>query len=170
MSSYLNIYGRLKKDLYEVKRLRDTEYHKQDDVILLDSYSRCNKLYQIVEEVVNPKWAGDEEVYTKLDSNDINNCINECKTSIENYQKLLKGEETKQGKYIEYLHSCSKILNYSEFLTYLGDSDNDEYIEEIKDDIEEYKHCLSILEILSNFITSCNLECNGFSEVLCNIN
>lgn len=58
MSSYLNIYARVRSDLYKIERIKDTEYHKQGDVILFDSYSRNCKIYRIVSDCINPVWAG----------------------------------------------------------------------------------------------------------------
>ena len=88
MSSYLNIYGRLRSDLYTVTRLKDKEYHKQDDVILFNSYSRNSEIYGIFRESINPVWAGEEEKYTILDESNINSCIKECKERITKFYEF----------------------------------------------------------------------------------
>ena len=101
MSSYLNIYGRLRSDLYEVKRLKDRDYHKQDDVILFDSYSRCSKIYSIVNDAINPVWAGNEEKYTVLTESDISLCIEECKKRIAFLEKCIKNNIQKKNEYLK---------------------------------------------------------------------
>ena len=41
--------------------------------------------------------------------------------------------------------------------------------EENKEEIEDYKYCLNQLNILTSLISTCNIKCSGFSEILCNI-
>ena len=167
MSSYLNIYGRLRSDLYEVKRLKNRDYHKQDDVILFDSYSRSSEIYSIVYDTINPVWAGEEEKYTILDESNINSCIKECKEKITFLEKYIKNNIQKKSEYIKYLQSLPKTLSYTEYIDHItGDYDDDE---ETKEEIENYKYCLNQLENLASLITACNLQCSGFSEILCNI-
>ena len=36
-------------------------------------------------------------------------------------------------------------------------------------EIEDYKYCLTQLNILTSLISTCNIKCSGFSEILCNI-
>ena len=167
MSSYLNIYGRLMSDLYTVTRLKDKEYHKQDDVILFNSYSRNSEIYGIFRESINPVWAGEEEKYTILDESNINSCIKECKERITFLEKYIKNNIQKKSEYIKYLQSLPKTLSYTEYIDHItGDYDDDE---ETKEEIENYKYCLNQLENLASLITACNLQCSGFSEILCNI-
>lgn len=167
MSSYLNIYGRVKSDLYKIERIKDTEYHKQGDVILFDSYSRNCILYQIISECVSPAWAGDEELYTILTKEKIEDCIIKCKEEIKWLKESINKSRLRRKKYIKYLQNLPKVLSYKEFANFTVD---DEYAEETKETIKDYKHCLSHLELIKEFIYSCDLQVTGFSEVLCNIN
>ena len=167
MSSYLNIYGRLRSDLYTVTRLKDKEYHKQDDVILFNSYSRNSEIYGIFRESINPVWAGEEEKYTILDESNISSCIKECKERITFLEKCIKNNIQKKSEYIKYLQSLPKTLSYTEYIDHI--TDDYEENEENEKEIEEYKYCLNQLEILNSLISTCNINCSGFSEILCNI-
>lgn len=167
MSSYLNIYGRVRSDLYKIERIKDTEFHKQGDVILFDSYSRNCKIYQIINECVNPVWAGDEELYSILTKERIEDCIIKCKEEIKWLKEVINKNKLKRKEYIKYLQNLSKVLSYEEFKNSTID---DGYIEETKEEIEDCEHCLSQLELIKGFIYSCDLKYTGFSEVLCNIN
>lgn len=167
MSSYLNIYGRLRSDLYEVKRLKDRDYHKQDDIILFDSHSRNSEIYGIVSDTINPVWAGDEEKYTILNESNINNCIEECKKRIAFLEKCITDNIKRKSEYIKYLQSLPKILSYDEYVEHITEEYND--YDDTKEEIENCKYCLSQLEILSSLINTCSIGCSGFSEILCNI-
>lgn len=167
MSSYLNIYGRLRSDLYEVKRLKDRDYHKQDDVILFDSHSRNSEIYSIVYDIINPVWAGEEEKYTVLTESDISLCIEECRKRIAFLEKCIKNNIQKKNEYLKYLQSLPKTLSYTEYIDHI--TDDYEENEENEEEIEEYKYCLNQLEILNSLISTCNIKCSGFSEILCNI-
>ena len=167
MSSYLNIYGRLRSDLYEVKRLKDRDYHKQDDVILFDSHSRGSKIYSIVDDAINPVWAGEEEKYTVLTESDISLCIEECRKRIIFLEKCIKSNIQKKDEYLKYLQSLHKTLSYTEYIEHTADDYGEN--EENEEEIENYKYCLNQLEILNSLISTCNINCSGFSEILCNI-
>lgn len=167
MSSYLNIYGRLRSDLYEVKRLKDRNYHKQDDVILFDSYSGGSEIYSIVYDTINPVWAGEEEKYTVLTESDISLCIEECRKRIIFLEKCIKSNIQKKDEYLKYLQSLPKTLSYTEYIDHTADDYGEN--EENKEEIENYKYCLNQLEILNSLISTCNIKCSGFSEILCNI-
>ena len=167
MSSYLNIYGRLRSDLYTVTRLKDKEYHKQDDVILFNSYSRNSEIYGIFRESINPVWAGEEEKYTVLTESDISLCIEECRKRIIFLEKCIKSNIQKKNEYLKYLQSLPKTLSYTEYIDHI--TDDYEENEENEEEIENYKYCLNQLEILNSLISTCNIKCSGFSEILCNI-
>ena len=167
MSSYLNIYGRLRSDLYEVKRLKDRDYHKQDDVILFDSHSRNSEIYSIVYDTINPVWAGEEEKYTVLTESDISLCIEECRKRIIFLEKCIKSNIQKKNEYLKYLQSLPKTLSYAEYIDHTADDYGEN--EENEEEIENYKYCLNQLEILNSLISTCNIKCSGFSEILCNI-
>ena len=167
MSSYLNIYGRLRSDLYEVKRLKDRDYHKQDDVILFDSHSRGSQIYSIVYDTINPVWAGEEEKYTVLTESDISLCIEECRKRIIFLEKCIKSNIHKKDEYLKYLQSLPKTLSYTEYIDHTADDYGEN--EENEEEIENYKYCLNQLEILNSLISTCNIKCSGFSEILCNI-
>lgn len=167
MSSYLNIYGRLRSDLYEVKRLKDKDYHKQDDVILLNSYSRNSEIYSIVNDAIRPIWAGDEEKYTVLTESKIGLCIEQCKERITFLEKCITDNLKRKNEYIKYLQSLPKILSYDEYIDHITEEYNED--EETKEEIENCKYCLSQLEVLASLISTCDIKCSGFSEILCNI-
>lgn len=168
MSSYLNIYGRVKTDLYKIERIKDTEYHKRGDVILFDSFSRNTKIYQVVNECINPAWAGDEEKYSVLTEDRIDSCIIRCQKEIKSLKDSTDRYKSKREEYIKYLQGLSKVLSYEEFTNSI--TEEDWYIEETKEELEDYKHCLSQLQFIQGFIHTCDLGCSGFSGVLCNIN
>lgn len=168
MSSYLNIYLRVRSDLYEVKRINSSDYHKQHDVVLFDSYSRNSKLYQTMNEHINPVWAGDEEKYTILTKENISYCIEKCREFIEYLKDTLNCYNAKREEYIKYLQGLPKVLSYDEFRKSTS-TDEDNYILETKEELEEYEYCLSQLQLISNLVENCSIKCNGFSEVLCNI-
>ncbi|MGM9530473.1 hypothetical protein [Intestinibacter sp.] len=167
MSSYLNIYGRLRSDLYEVKRLKNKDYYKQDDVILFDSHSRNSIIYSVVCDAINPVWAGDEEKYTVLNESNINDCIEECKKRITFLEKCVDNNIKRKNEYIKYLQSLSKVLTYDEYTNHITE-EYDDY-EDTKEEIENCKYCLSQLEVLASLISTCDIKCSGFSEILCNI-
>lgn len=167
MSSYLNIYGRVRSDLYKIERIKDTEYHKQGDVILFDSYSRNCKIYRIIDDCVNPVWAGDEEKYSVLTKDDIDSCIVECQREINSLKNSLNEYKSKREEYIKYLQGLPKILSYEEFTNSIIEESG--YIEEIKEELEDCEYCLNQLQFIQGFINTCNLRYGGFFEVLCNI-
>lgn len=166
MSSYLNIYGRVNTDLYKIERIKDTNYQKQGDVILFDSYSRNNKIYQIMRDSVNISWAGDEEKYTTLTEENMNYCIDECNRLISNYRSMQQRDEKKKQEYLSYLHNLPKVINYEEFLNSIEDFDNNEELEE---EIKECEQCLSQLLFIKDLVTTSSMGFNGFKEILCNI-
>lgn len=167
MSSYLNIYVRVRSDLYKIERIKDTEYHKQGDVILLNSYSRNSKIYRIMDECINPVWSEDEEKYSLVTEGDINECVVECRKEINSLKDSINNCESKKKDYIKYLQGFSKILSYEEFI----DSTTEEsgYIEETKEELKDYEYCLNQLLFIQDLIITYNLQYGGFSEVLCNI-
>ena len=157
----------MRSDLYEVKRLKDRDYHKQDDVILFDSHSRGSKIYSIVDDAINPVWAGEEEKYTVLTESDISLCIEECRKRIIFLEKCIKSNIQKKDEYLKYLQSLPKTLSYTEYIDHTADDYGEN--EENEEEIENYKYCLNQLEILNSLISTCNINCSGFSEILCNI-
>jgi hypothetical protein len=167
MSSYLNIYVRVRSDLYKIERIKDTEYHKQGDVILFDSYSRNCKIYRIVSDCINPVWAGEEEKYSVLTKDGIDSCIIECQKEIKSLRDSIDKYKSKREEYIKYLQGLPKVLSYEEFTNSI--TEEDWYIEETKEELEDYEYCLNQLQFIQDFINTCNLKYGGFSEVLCNI-
>lgn len=167
MSSYLNIYVRVRSDLYKIERIKDTEYHKQGDAILFDSYSRNCKIYRIVSDCINPVWAGEEEKYSVLTKDGIDSCIIECKKEIKSLRDSIDKYKSKREEYIKYLQGLPKVLSYEEFTNSI--TEEDWYIEETKEELEDYEYCLNQLQFIQDFINTCNLKYGGFSEVLCNI-
>lgn len=167
MSSYLNIYVRVRSDLYKIERIKNTEYHKQGDVILLNSYSRNNKIYRIMDECINPVWSEDEEKYSSVTEGDINECIVECRKEINLLKNSINNYESKKKDYIKYLQGFSKILSYEEFID--STTEESDYIEETKEELKDYEYCLNQLLFIQDLIVTFNLQYGGFSEVLCNI-
>ena len=115
MSSYLNIYARVRSDLYKIERIKDTEYHKQGDVILFDSYSRNCKIYRIVSDCINPVWADEEEKYSVLTKDGIDSCIIECQKAITSLRDSIDKYKSKREEYVKYLQGLPNVLSYEEF-------------------------------------------------------
>ena len=89
MSSYLTIYGVPKNE------------GKPIDIV---SFSRSHCIYSAICDEVNVAWAGESEVYTNLNTSDLDGVIHSIEEII-----LLK----------EYLEELTTSKNYCEFLRYI---------------------------------------------------
>lgn len=165
MSSYLNIYGKVRDDLYKMERLKDKEIQKEDYVVLIDSFSRSSAIYDAFKEVMNPAYAGDKELYSPITSDSLNSCIKYCKDKIKMYEDILVRDKESQELYMKYLQSRSETVNYSDFINLMPEDTS----EEIKEEIENYNDCIGILKTLGMLAHSIDYKFCGFSELLCNI-
>ena len=104
---------------------------------------------------------------TVLTESDISLCIEECRKRIIFLEKCIKSNIQKKDEYLKYLQSLPKTLSYTEYIDHTADDYGEN--EENEEEIENYKYCLNQLEILNSLISTCNINCSGFSEILCNI-
>ena len=165
MSSYLNIYGRVRDDLYKMERLKDKEIQKEDYVVLIDSFSRNSAIYNAFKETMNPAYAGDKEIYSPITLDSLNDCVEYCKDQIKIYEDMLVRDKESQELYMEYLQNRPETVNYSDFINLMPEDSS----EEVKEEIDSYNDCIGILETLRMIVHSIDYKYCGFSELLCNI-
>lgn len=137
MSSYLNIY------LVPKRKDKDTE--KQ--YLLLQSYSRNSDVYEVFYENINPVFAGNEEKYTTLTKENVQNILNDVSKSINLTKEKLKLYEKYASGHPDYIQS---IIDEREVL---------------KDYEQTYGDVAFIGDIVSGIID----DYNSFEEVCCNI-
>lgn len=93
MSSYLTIYGIPKNE---------------DKPIDIVSFSRSHCVYSAICDNVDVAWAGDNEVYTTLNTSDLDRVIYNLEEYIEDIISLK-----------EYIEELTTSKNYCEFIQYI---------------------------------------------------
>lgn len=138
MSSYLNIYL--------VPKRKDKEKEKKQ-YLLLTSYSRSSDVYEAFYENINPIFVGNEEKYTTLIKEDVQNILNDVSKSINLTKEKLKLYE----KYA---------------------SNNPDYIQSIIDErevLKDYEHTYGDVAFIMDIVSDTLDDYNSFEEVCCNI-
>lgn len=138
MSSYLNIYL--------VPKRKDKEKEKKQ-YLLLTSYSRSNDVYEAFYENINPVFVDNEEKYTTLTKENMQDVLNDVSKSINLTKEKIKLYEKYASDHPDYIQS---IIDEREVL---------------KDYEQTYGDAAFISDIVSNTID----DYNGFEEVCCNI-
>lgn len=138
MSSYLNIYL--------VPKRKDKEKESKQ-YLLLTSYSRSNDVYEAFYENINPVFVGNEEKYTILTKENMQDVLNDVSKSINLTKEKIKLYEKYASDHPDYIQS---IIDEREVL---------------KDYEQTYGDVAFISDIVSNTID----DYNSFEEVCCNI-
>ena len=117
-----------------------------EEKLLLQSFSRSNKVYQRFSDNLNIAYAGNEEKYTKLTISDVESVIQDIDADITK-------AETRRTEYEKFCYG------------------NPESIEEIistKEYIRDLQSTRDYISFIRDVLT--DLDYSGFSDVLCNIN
>ena len=93
MSSYLTIYGVPKNE------------GKPIDIV---SFSRSHCIYSAICDEVNVAWAGESEVYTNLNTSDLDGVIHSIEEDIKSSAERL----TLYEKYADVMIMCEQLSNY----------------------------------------------------------
>lgn len=125
MSSYLNFYLVPKQTIKKYVFNNETATSEEQEVklsegkpILLMSYSRSTNIYEAFDEALNPVFdGGEEDQYTELDNDKMQEVINEWKSDIAKTEQRLATsyKMLKEGGYSselwEDIHSGESYLN-----------------------------------------------------------
>ena len=145
MSSYLNIYLVPKGNKDKPKDFPLISDAQKP--LLFCSFSRNHPIYSAISEAISPKWAGNEDVYTELTTENLGYAIEELNDEIDLMYK--------------------KIHEYE-----LHANGNQECIEQLIEYKEMYKDMLKNsenLEFIKWFVSDVNNNYTDFEKVLCNI-
>lgn len=132
MSSYLTIYGVPKNE------------GKPIDIV---SFSRSHCIYSAICDEVNVAWAGESEVYTNLNTSDLDGVIHSIEEDIKS--------------------SAERLTLYEKYA-----ANNSDYIEEIillKEYLEELTTSKNYCEFLRYIISRTSLGFSDFSQICCNV-
>ena len=132
MSSYLTIYGVPKNE------------GKPIDIV---SFSRSHCIYSAICDEVNVAWAGESEVYTNLNTSDLDGVIHSIEDDIKS--------------------SAERLTLYEKYA-----ANNPDYIEEIillKEYLEELTTSKNYCEFLRYIISWTSLGFSDFSQICCNV-
>lgn len=116
-----------------------------EEKLLLQSFSRSNEVYQRFSDNLNIAYAGNEEKYTKLTISDVESVIQDIDADIAR-------AETRRTEYEKFCYG------------------NPEAIEEIvstKEYIRNLQSTRDYISFIRDVLT--DLDCSGFSDVLCNV-
>lgn len=107
MSSYLNFYLKPK-----------TQNEEQPKYLNLMSFSRNNEVYQVVNDEINPYYAGDEDKYTKILTEDMDRMLRSFRKEID-----------KSVDRLNILRECAKnsleaVEEYMSWKEYVTDNEN----------------------------------------------
>lgn len=148
MSSYLNFY------LVPKKKEND---NKEQDPLLLFSYSRSCDIYQAYSDNLNPVYVvNDDKIYhTELTEADALSVVE----SVEKDLKRVKtGLENRIHAYKELPNLSQEVIN-----NFMDDyTSTHEYIKELEDTIKE-------LQFIANIVTDVSNDYTDFEKVLINI-
>ena len=137
MSSYLSFYV--------VPKRKSEEEQKQ--YIILTAYSRSCDIYQYFNDNLNIAYAGNEDEYTTLTTENIASVINDFKRDIDNAFKRLVEYEKYAPNNPEYIDEIIELKKYIEDLQYWKDKTS--FIVDMIEDTKFYS--------------------SGIEEVCCNI-
>lgn len=132
MSSYLTIYGIPKNE---------------DKPIDIVSFSRSHCVYSAICDNIDVAWAGDNEVYTTLNTSDLDRVIYSLEEDIKS--------------------SNQRLAMYEKYV-----SNNSKYIEDIislKEYIEELTTSKNYCEFIQYIVSQADLGLSGFSQICCNV-
>jgi len=156
MSSYLTFYLVPKKSKKSYEYSPD-EGHTEKEIelskgtpLVFTSYSRNNEIYRAFYESLNPAYAGMEEKYTELTSENCKLVINEFEEDIKSTEKRLE---------IDY-----KMLKEGGYSSELWDD-----IHSMEKYLSEQKETLKTIKYLADIVYECYQGFNDFEKVLINI-
>lgn len=116
-----------------------------EEKLLLQSFSRSNEVYQRFSDNLNIAYAGNEEKYTKLTISDVESVIQDIDADITK-------AETRRTEYEKFCY---------------GNSESIEEIISTKEYIRDLQSTRDYISFIRDVLT--DLDCSGFSDVLCNI-
>ena len=116
-----------------------------EERLLLQSFSRSNEVYQRFFDNLSIAYAGNEEKYTKLTVSDVESVIRDLDDDIAK-------AEARRVEYEKFCHGNSELIE--EMIS------TKEYIRDLQSTRDYISFIRDILV---------DLDCSGFSDVLCNI-
>ena len=116
-----------------------------EEKLLLQSFSRSSDVYQKFCDTLDIVYAGDEEKYTELTTNDVESVMHDIDTDIAK-------AETRRLEYEKFCH---------------GNIESIEEIISIKEYMRDLQNTRDYISFLRDILA--DIEYGGFKSVLCNI-
>lgn len=141
----LNIYAKLREDLYKLTTLNQPI---QNEVVFVNSYN--NPLCSLI-------WShfGSSGILSYEMLNECDSIIDEI---VKNYKKSIDNRKENINNYISYLQGLGEKLSLDDFIREIGNS-----VEELENKMEEISEYKYWIKFMKEIVLSCGN--NDFSEI-----